>query len=346
MRSWRASEKAVMPARSSVMPTQTMTAVVPMTSGWNRIHSEQSSSSTPVKMVQPEPAISRALMSPPSPMALKPRIISQNPRKMGSVDLVMKQHGCNAYGAICRLEQGNTASFSFHGKDLPERDTKRQAASPIEIRRIQPLQNPALIRYLQERGISPGTASPYVQEMYYRIGGKPYFALAFKNDSGGYELRNPRFKGSTSKDITHIRQQGEPRDTCFVFEGFLDFLSFLTIRQQKSPDMPCTDWQDYVILNSTANTDKALYPLADYGHIHCMLDNDEAGRKAVEAIRQEYKWRVRDASHLYSGHNDLNDYLRSLKVKQSQDLTVTDKPQPEQDNRQNPGEKRKRGLRM
>ena len=34
------------------MPTQTMTAVVPMTSGWNRIHSEQSSSSTPVKMVQ------------------------------------------------------------------------------------------------------------------------------------------------------------------------------------------------------------------------------------------------------------------------------------------------------
>ena len=107
------------------------------------------------------------------------------------IDLVMKQNGCNAYGAICRLEQDDTTSFSFHGKDLPERDTKRQAASPIEIRRIQPLQNPALMRYLQERGISPGTAAPYVQEMYYRIGGKPYFALAFRNDSGGYELRNP-----------------------------------------------------------------------------------------------------------------------------------------------------------
>ena len=104
------------------------------------------------------------------------------------IDLVMKQNGCNAYGAICRLEQDDTASFSFHGKDLPERDTKRQAASPIEIRRIQPLQNPALMRYLLERGISPGTAAPYVQEMYYRIGGKPYFALAFRNNSGG-----PRF---------------------------------------------------------------------------------------------------------------------------------------------------------
>ena len=201
------------------------------------------------------------------------------------IDLVTKQNGCNAYGAICQLEQGDTASFSFHGKDLPERDMKRQASSPIEIRRIQPLQNPALMRYLQERGISPRTAAPYVQEMYYRIGEKPYFALAFRNDSGGYELRNPCFKGSTSKDITHIKQKGEPRDTCFVFEGFMDFLSFLTIRQRESPGMPCTDWQDYVILNSTANTDKALYPLAGYGHIHCMLDNDEAGRKAVEAIR-------------------------------------------------------------
>ena len=269
------------------------------------------------------------------------------------IDLVMKQNGCNAYGAICRLEQGDTTSFSFHGKDLPERDTKRQAASPIEIRRIQPLQNPALMRYLQERGISPGTAAPYVQEMYYRIGGKPYFALAFKNDSGGYELRNPRFKGSTSKDITHIRQKGEPRDTCFVFEGFMDFLSFLTIWQQKSPGMPCTDWQDYVILNSTANVDKALYPLADYGHIHCMLDNDEAGRKVVEAIRQEYKWRVRDASHLYSGHNDLNDYLRGIKASQPENRGFESRmkqpgniSQPEQGNRQNPGEKRKRGLRM
>lgn len=269
------------------------------------------------------------------------------------IDFVMKQHQCNAYGAICRLEQGNNASFSFHGKDLPERNAKGQTASPIEIRRIQPLQNLALMRYLQERGISPQTAAPYVQEMYYRIGSKPYFALAFKNDSGGYELRNPRFKGSTSKDITHIKQKGEPKDSCFVFEGFLDFLSFVTIRQQKSPNMPCIDWQDYIILNSTANVDKALYPLSNYEHIHCMLDNDEAGRKAVEIIKQEYKWRVRDASHLYSGYNDLNDYLREVRVNrpEKQDFESRVKQpgnthQPEQNNRQNPGEKRKRGLRM
>ena len=223
------------------------------------------------------------------------------------IDLVMKQNGCNAYGAICRLEQGDTTSFSFHGKDLPERDTKRQAASPIEIRRIQPLQNPALMRYLQERGISPGTAAPYVQEMYYRIGGKPYFALAFKNDSGGYELRNPRFKGSTSKDITHIRQKGEPRDTCFVFEGFMDFLSAVTLGLATG---------DCLVLNSVANVEKALKHLDGYERIDCYLDRDEAGRRAMEALRTRYGGKVTDRSGIYQGCKDLNEYLQQVSRKQ------------------------------
>ena len=229
-------------------------------------------------------------------------------------------------------------SFSF----------RQQASEPsFQHLEVGELTHPALLRYLQERGINIALAKAQCKELHFTHNGKPYFAIGFPNVAGGFEVRNRFFKGCVApKDISHIRQQGEAREKCLVFEGMMDYLSFLTIRQRESPGMPCTDWQDYVILNSTANVDKALYPLAGYRHIHCMLDNDEAGRKAVEAIRQEYKWRVRDASHLYSGHNDLNDYLRSLKVKQSQDLTVTDKPQPEHDNRQNPGEKRKRGLRM
>ena len=260
------------------------------------------------------------------------------------IDLVMKQHGCNAYGAICRLEQGDTASFSFHGKELPERDTKRQAASPIEIRRIQPLQNPALIRYLQERGISPGTASPYVQEMYYRIGGKPYFALAFRNDSGGYELRNPRFKGSTSKDITHIRQQGEPREKCLVFEGFMDYLSFLTLRMKNCPTMPDLDRQDYVILNSTANVPKAIDVLYPYERIHCMLDNDKAGYEATRAIELEYSYRVRDFSGNYRGYSDLNDYLCGRKQEQKNSTSQAQEIKQETGQRAAPRQKRGRGI--
>ena len=260
------------------------------------------------------------------------------------IDLVMKQNGCNAYGAICRLEQDDTASFSFHGKDLPERDTKRQAASPIEVRRIQPLQNPALMRYLLERGISPGTAAPYVQEMYYRIGGKPYFALAFRNNSGGYELRNPRFKGSTSKDITHIRQKGEPREKCLVFEGFMDYLSFLTLRMKNCPTMPDLDRQDYVILNSTVNVPKAIDVLYPYERIHCMLDNDKAGYEATRAIELEYSYRVRDFSHNYRGYSDLNDYLCDRKQEQKNAASQVQETKQETGQRTAPRQKRGRGI--
>ena len=84
----------------------------------------------------------------------------------------------------------------------------------------------------------------------------------------------------------------------------MDYLSFIAIRQKANPTYPCLDWQDYIILNSTTNVDKALYPLADYEHIHCLLDNDEAGRKATQAIQKEYCWHVRDSSHLYSEYKD------------------------------------------
>ena len=280
------------------------------------------------------------------------------------IDLVMKQHGCNAYGAICRLEQYSSGnSFSFQGKEVSEKiqHERKQPTSPIEIRKIQPLQNPALMDYLRSRNIPPQMAAHYVQEMYYRIGDKPYFALAFKNDAGGYELRNPRFKGSTSpKDITHIRQSGKKNDSCFVFEGVMDYLSFIAIRQKTNPTYPCLDWQDYVILNSTTNVDKALYPLAEYEHIHCLLDNDDAGRKATQAIQKEYCWHVRDSSHLYSEYKDLNDYLCEKKFNQAENRIQqsTQQTQPEKQkqsakqqqqedkNRQTPDEKRKRGRRL
>ena len=164
------------------------------------------------------------------------------------IDLVMKQHSCNAYGAISRLEQGyySANTFSFQGKSISERNAakeeKKQLASPIEIRKIQPLQNPALINYLKSRNIAPEVVSDYVQEMYYCVNGKPLFALAFKNDAGGYELRNPGYKGCTSpKDITRIQFAGKRNNACFVFEGFMDYLSFLTIRHKNSPTYPCID---------------------------------------------------------------------------------------------------------
>ena len=56
-------------------------------------------------------------------------------------------------------------------------------------------------------------------------------ALGFKNDSGGYELRNELFKGSnTPKDITTFKNSGKK---VAIFEGFFDFNSFTSLLQNK-----------------------------------------------------------------------------------------------------------------
>ena len=195
----------------------------------------------------------------------------------------------------------------------------QQATKPsFEGLEVMKLYHPALLRYLNERKINPHIARKECVELYFSNNGKRYFAIGFKNKSGGYEIRNQFFKGCISpKDITHIRQQGEARSTCYVFEGMMDYLSFLMIRVQKFPTYPSLEAQDYVILNSTSNVAKAIYALHDYERISCLLDNDDAGRKATVAIENALGYRVRDASYLYSEYNDLNDYLCGAKSKQS-----------------------------
>ena len=175
---------------------------------------------------------------------------------------------------------------------------------------VRDLTHPALLRYLEERGIHTGLAKRECKELHFTHNGKPFFAIGFPNRAGGFEVRNSFFKGCVApKDITHIRQRGEPREKCLVFEGFMDYLSFLTLRTKNCPTMPDLDRQDYLILNSTANVKKAIDVLGQYERIHCMLDNDKAGYEAALAIALEYPHRVRDFSHNYRGYSDLNDYL-------------------------------------
>lgn len=189
--------------------------------------------------------------------------------------------------------------------------------------KVRDLTHPALLRYLQGRGIDLTLAKRECRELHFTHDGKPYFAIGFQNVAGGYEVRNSFFKGCiTPKDITHIQQEGEPREKCLVFEGFMDYLSFLTLRTKNCPAMPNLDRQDYVILNSTANVQKAIDALGQYERIHCLLDNDDAGRKAYQKLAIEFDGRIRDFSHNYHGHKDLNDFLCGKR----QNLTVNPPP--------------------
>ena len=183
------------------------------------------------------------------------------------------------------------------------------------------------------------------KELHFVHNGKPYFAIGFPNVAGGYEVRNRFFKGCIApKDISHIRQSGEPREKCLVFEGMTDYLSFLTLRMKNCPIMPNLDGQDYVILNSVSNVSKAIDVLHGYERIHSLLDNDEAGRKAYWELAGEFAGRIRDFSQNYNGYKDLNDYLCGKPLFQSAEPIKQEKQVQSARRMMHPP--KKRGLKM
>lgn len=124
------------------------------------------------------------------------------------------------------------------------------------------------IRYLASRGIVPGIAAAYCREVRYQVRNHCFFAIGFRNDCGGWELRSERFKGSSSpKQITTVDHQS---DKVIVFEGFMDFLACLSMKH------PAPFGIDATVLNSVVNLPKALPFLERHPTIHAFLDNDEA----------------------------------------------------------------------
>ena len=168
---------------------------------------------------------------------------------------------------------------------------------------VAPLLRSPLTDYLAERGIPYGIASQYCCRLNYGVRGKRYFAVGFPNMAGGYELRNRFFKGCIPpKDMSLVRTGDTPADVCCVFEGFMDFLSAVTLG--------VTGNADSLVLNSVANVEKAMKHLDGYGRIDCSLDRDEAGCRALETLRTRYRNRICDRSALYNGCKDLNEFLQ------------------------------------
>ena len=139
---------------------------------------------------------------------------------------------------------GGSFPTSFpHYQRIAEKAVKAKG-NPFSDIVEKPLSHPALRQYLRERGISADVASRFCCQVEYRYNGKQFFAVGFKNNSDGYEIRNRFFKGCVSpKDITLI---GRNSNVCHLYEGFMDFLSAVILGIGRG--------EDHIVLNSVANT--------------------------------------------------------------------------------------------
>jgi len=199
---------------------------------------------------------------------------------------------------------------SFTRPIYPHVQPEKSISSAIVISEVRPLGgNEAITAYLQNRGIDLMASKRYCEEVYYQIEGRDYFAAGFKNRSGGYELRSQYFKGSSSpKDISHIENGNE--SVC-VLEGFIDFLSLLTLRKE-SPVR-----SDFLILNSVSFVDRSMDILKNYRNVFLYLDHDHAGRKALEKY-EAANLNTIDASGTYQKFKDLNEYLLGQQPRQQE----------------------------
>ena len=165
---------------------------------------------------------------------------------------------------------------------------------------VRPLQDSKLLGYLRERGIFADTVITNCEEVRYRVHGKRYYAIGFRNNAGGLELRNRFFKGCIPPKDISLKHNGS--EVCAVFEGFMDYLSAMQL------GIIASDW---LVLNSVSNVEKAVKALQGYERIECFLDNDDAGRRTFQRLYDCFGEKVIDRSFLYAEHKDLNEFLLS-----------------------------------
>lgn len=197
----------------------------------------------------------------------------------------------------------------FSVVENPRRPTENEFRNVM----VESLKHDALLSYILKRGISIDLAKRYCKEVHYTVYNKSYFGLCFENILGGMEIRNPFFKGCYGSKAPTLLPAAKDRKTrsCLVFEGFMDFLSYLQLQRIGNDSIVLEGTHDCIVLNSTAMTLKALPFLKPYESICCFLDNDSAGEKALTLLRQGHPL-VRDYSVRYRDYKDLNAYLMSL----------------------------------
>ncbi|GAP81632.1 toprim domain-containing protein [Porphyromonas gingivalis] len=228
--------------------------------------------------------------------------------KGGSIiDLVMLLQGCSTHEAMSHLAERKATlldSSSFHREVL---SAPRKEEPQMNKRRILSISKelpPHLQYYVQEiRKIDLAVASPYLRHIRYEVRGREFSAIGFANRAGGFELRDDKnFKGTIApKDISLIAEETKNAPYC-IFEGFMDFLSYLTMKGEKAKTPS-------IILNSVNNVYRAIAYLREH-HITSLrtfLDNDEAGRQALQSLQSTGIY-VEDMSQYYRGHKDLNEY--------------------------------------
>lgn len=233
------------------------------------------------------------------------------------IDLAIALKGyCTFSEAVTWLEE---QARWFH-KDILYEDFSRyddahmsrlSGHSGISNMRVEELTSPRLLEYLESRGIPASIGQRYCKEAHYTVRDREYYGVAFLNILGGMEIRSRSFKGCHGVKAPSVVSVEKTKRTscCCVFEGFMDFLSYMVLEEKGVPDIVQSFPYDCIILNSTSIIQRAIPFIGVYHIAYCYLDNDFAGKQALDTLDLLMPGRIFEMSTRFSPYNDLNDYL-------------------------------------
>lgn len=246
------------------------------------------------------------------------------------VDFAMRHWNCRTISeALAHLDQLAPGAarqdtkpdlFSFHQQ--PHREAVENFSHDRQLQLIEskPIGSKAILNYLRDRGIPAELAHQYLVEVRYQntAVGKAFYGFGMRNESDGFEVRvalpNNKFKSAISaRDITIIRGNQPGSGQVSLFEGMTDFLSFLVM--QGKDQLP----GDAIIMHSLSSHPRTVAYLQKhpYAEIRTYLDNNQAGQKGTNRLKEDLGAAVLSYSGSFAPYEDLNDALRSLRARGS-----------------------------
>lgn len=217
---------------------------------------------------------------------------------------------CGHTSSFTRSPNNSISSILSHSTamNLPDLGVTRlkEEEPRLVIKKIQKIYRYPLKNYLAERRIPLALADRYLEEIEYSDPrGRTFYTLGFKAGDT-YAHRNKLFKGFMGKgaDIT-IFDQGSSE--ILLFEGFFDFLSYLTIEKRSKPPLTA------IVMNSTSFVSRVKRFITErpfVGRVYSYMDNDEAGQRSLAALKAEFpSMEITDRSKNYAPYSDLNEWL-------------------------------------
>jgi hypothetical protein len=180
----------------------------------------------------------------------------------------------------------------------------------LRVTDVREIKHPALIEYLDSRGIPLPIGQEYYKEVtvYNRESQKSIFALGMRNEIGGWEICNKYYKASVGPKYPTIIRGTKPKPEGFhVFEGGTDFVSSV-IQQNNGRRFE----HDSYILHSVVNLPKLTPFVKGYGYTlgQSWMDNDQPGIEATASLDEFFKTEEnlthKPMNAIYAPYKDVN----------------------------------------